>query len=201
MPSLVCKTCSKEFHAYPCDVRRGRKKYCSQACASRTHGMSAARIYKIWACMINRCKSDSPKNRKFYKSRGITVCEEWSESFEAFLEWAMANGYKEELTIDRKNSNGNYGPDNCRWATRQQQLCNTRKRQRDGQSSKFKGVFRRDGKWGSSVCFNGTRFYLGRFNTEIQAAKAYDRKAMELFGEFAMTNFAANRRRQGGQRC
>ena len=61
-----------------------------------------------------------------YGGRGITVCDEWKNSFESFYEWAMSNGYREDLTIDRINVNGNYEPSNCRWATIAEQQANKR---------------------------------------------------------------------------
>jgi len=81
--------------------------------------MDTKKLNGIWRCMKYRCHSKSPNNpyAKNYRDRGITVCEEWRESFEAFSEWALANGYQVGLTIDRINADGNYEPANCRWVT------------------------------------------------------------------------------------
>lgn len=85
------------------------------------HGMCHTRLYSIWQNMKARCE-----NHKNYAGRGITVCDEWKNDFVAFRDWAIANGYSDELELDRKNNDGNYEPSNCRWVTRTENNRNKR---------------------------------------------------------------------------
>ena len=94
---------------------------------TRTHGESKTRLYNIWMQMRQRCRNPHKPDYSYYGGRGIIVCDEWRTSYEAFRDWSYANGYKSDLTIDRKDNNRGYTPDNCRWATRAQQGANTRK--------------------------------------------------------------------------
>lgn len=77
--------------------------------------------------MKERCFRKENISYSLYGGRGITVCEEWVKSFMAFREWAQKNGYAENLSIDRTDSNGNYCPENCRWVTAKEQSNNTRR--------------------------------------------------------------------------
>jgi hypothetical protein len=85
------------------------------------HGLYGKRIYTIWQQMKDRCYNKNNKDYTRYGGRGITVCDEWKTDAKAFSDWANANGYSDNLTLDRIDVNGNYEPSNCRWATIKQQ--------------------------------------------------------------------------------
>lgn len=88
------------------------------------HKMSHTRIYEIWQGMKSRCYNPHDARYDRYGGRGLTVCDEWREDFNAFHQWAIENGYADNLTIDRIDNDQGYYPENCRWADAETQSRN-----------------------------------------------------------------------------
>lgn len=167
------------------------------------HGKSYIPEHKIWDSMKGRCNNTRDNGWKNYGGRGIQVCERWNESFSAFYEDVGARPTPKH-SIDRIDNDKNYSCGkcnqcvkngwtmNCRWATRSIQKYNQRLSKKN--TSSYRGVgmhldSRKRIKWTASIRKDKRGYWLGTFATVQEAAKAYDEKARELFGEFARLNF------------
>lgn len=122
-----------------------------------THGLSNTRPYNIWCNIKERCNNKNCDNYQKYGAKGIKICKEWSDSFESFLSWSMANGYRHDLSIDRIDNDKGYEPSNCRWVTPSIQAAN--RSLSSNNTSGYIGitkVINKQGKerWAAQICVN-----------------------------------------------
>ena len=143
----LCKcSCGRVKKVRSCHLRNGvivscgcyHKEKISKG--RRTHGETKTRLYNTWKNMKSRCYWKGHEFYRIYGGRGITVCDEWKNSFETFRNWALEHGYSDKLTIDRIDVNGNYEPSNCRWITQKEQ-CHNKNTNRVVEYHGKKGVF------------------------------------------------------------
>lgn len=125
--NCICD-CGKEKVIRGADLRCGKTTSCGcVATEKRTkHGGHKEKLYHVYIAMKDRCRNTNNEYYRDYGGRGITVCDEWMNDYAAFREWSFNNGYKDGLSIDRINVDGDYEPSNCRWVTMREQSRNKR---------------------------------------------------------------------------
>ena len=134
-------------------------------------------MYSIWSNIKTRCYNENCRSYKDYGARGISMCYDWQKSFENFFIWAMENGYRDDLTIDRIDVNGHYEPENCRWATKSLQSFNQRPVKH---STAYTGISykKRDNIYSVDICYE----HLGSTRILEEAIEMRREAEIEKFG-------------------
>ena len=174
-----CQYCEREFEVLVQNVKRGYTNSCGCQKGGITHGLRNNKFYKTWYNMVHRCVSPKNKDYKDYGGRGITVCKEWLD-IKNFVAWCdLTHPNIEGISLDRIDVNGNYEPNNCRWADRTTQ--NTNQRMKKNNKSGYVGVIWhiRDKRWVVNIRISKKLINLGSFKDKIEAVLARDNYIIE----------------------
>ena len=153
-------------------LKNGNSKSCGCAIGSNLikHGLYKHKLMGVWTTMKQRCFNPKASAYKHYGGRGIVVCEEWLNDFIIFYGWAINNGYKEGLEIDRENTYGDYSPNNCRWRTHSENTQNTMIQSNN--TSGYIGVSAlKDGRYRVYYTMNGKRKQIGISETALKGSQ------------------------------
>lgn len=142
---------------------------------------SEKKIHIAWTNIKQRCYNKKHKQYCDYGERNIFMCDEWKNNFKAFLYWSLANGYGDNLTIDRIDNNGNYTPMNCRWTTEKEQSIN--KRIYKNNKTGYRGVYFRGSKYRVEIKQDKKTIYIGTYETIDEAIKARKEAELRYYGK------------------
>jgi hypothetical protein len=171
-----CTLCGNKYEVYEYNIKTNKSTKCYKCSAEqrsettnlRTHGLSKKyrKLYNVWCGIKRRCYNKNQKSFKDYGARGIKMCDVWKNDFSKFCEWALKNGYKEGLEIDRIDNDGNYEPNNCRWITKKENI------------SRIVHKYNVNAKWKETITKTGKT--EDELDDIIEAATSGYFKAMEL---------------------
>lgn len=143
---VKCLKCGEILEKSNSDVKRNHARCnCNYKYKREMHGKRNTRLYKIYNNMLDRTERENSISYKNYGARNIKVCKEWKDSFQSFYEWSIANGYSDDLSIDRIDNDKGYSPDNCKWANKKEQALN----RRTNHILEYKGEFKTIEEWAS----------------------------------------------------
>ena len=182
-----CGYCKTKFRTRMSHIKSGQTTSCGCRKSNIKHNKSKTKLYGVWNTMVQRTTNKNVKSYSSYGGRGITVCDRWKK-FEKFYE-DMGGAYKDGLSIDRIDNNGNYEPSNCRWTNRYVQMQNTSKICSNNTTG-YRGVTLRkeSGKYSAKIRANSKTTYLGVYKTALEAAKAYDKFVIDNNLEHTINN-------------
>lgn len=146
----ICE-CGNIVYIRATDIRKNKRKHCIHCFNARTtHHKTNTKLFNVWQSMKQRCYYKKHKDYNNYGGRGIIVCDNWKSDFENFYNWAINNGYKNNLQIDRINVNGNYEPSNCRFVPAKTNSVN----KRNTRYIEYKGITKSLREWADEYKIN-----------------------------------------------
>ena len=173
-----CKYCGNEIQRETSNIKKGlatckciHKKRIKKS-NSKPH--RDTEIYSKWCGMKNRCYNQKEKSFEYYGKRGITVCEEWINDFDSFYNWSIENGWEKGYSIERKDVNGNYCPENCEWIP----LLEQQKNKTNTIYAELNGETKRLLEWCEILCLNPKTVYnrINQCGMTPEEALLYKRK-------------------------